>query len=84
LLAGQTLSYRAHMRTFDGICCMVEQGAGIGIVPATAARRYRGAPGIRLIELAESWASRQLLVCMRELNAMSRLEKALVRHLAGL
>jgi DNA-binding transcriptional LysR family regulator len=63
---------------------MVEQGAGVGIVPATAARRYRGTPGIRTIELAESWASRRLLVCMRELNAMSRLEKALVRHLAGI
>ena len=83
LLAGQTLSFRAHMRTFDGICCMVEQGAGIGIVPATAAKRYRGTAGLRVIELADSWATRQLLICMRELNAMPRPEKALVRNLAG-
>jgi DNA-binding transcriptional LysR family regulator len=84
LLAGQPLGFRAHMRTFDGVCCMVEQGAGIGIVPATAAKRYRGTPGIRTIELTDSWASRQLLVCMRDLNAMPRPEKALVRHLAGI
>ena len=84
LLSGQPLSIRAHMRTFDGICCMVEQGAGIAIVPATAAKRYRGTTGIRTIELTDSWATRELLVCMRDLNALRRPEKALVRHLAGI
>ncbi|MFB9125600.1 LysR substrate-binding domain-containing protein [Paraburkholderia dipogonis] len=59
LLAGQPLSFRTHVRTFDAICCMVEQGAGVGIVPATAAKRYRGTPGIRTIELTDSWAARQ-------------------------
>jgi len=82
LLAGGTLSFRTHVRTFDGICRMVEQGAGVGIVPATAAKRYRGRPGIRMIELTDSWATRQLLICMRDMNAMPRPEKALVRHLA--
>jgi DNA-binding transcriptional LysR family regulator len=83
LLAGQTLSCRTQVRTFDSICCMVEQGAGLGIVPATAARRYRGTAGIRTIELADGWATRQLLLCMRDMNAMPRAEKALVRHLVG-
>ncbi|MEX3639141.1 LysR substrate-binding domain-containing protein [Paraburkholderia sp. BR14320] len=63
---------------------MVEQGAGIGIVPATAARRYRGTPRLRTIELRDPWATRRLLICMRELNALPRAEKALVRHLAGI
>jgi DNA-binding transcriptional LysR family regulator len=83
LLAGHALSFRTRVRTFDSICCMVEQGAGLGIVPATAARRYRGTSGIRVIGLADSWATRQLLICMRDLNGMTRTEKALVRHLVG-
>lgn len=83
LLVGQTLNVRAHMRTFESVCSMVEQGAGIAIVPATAAKRYRGTPGIRTSELTDSWATRQLVVCMRDLNALRRPEKALVRHLAG-
>ena len=82
LLAGGTLNFRTHVRTFDGICRMVEQGAGVCIVPATSAKRYRGRPGIRMIELTDSWATRQLLICMRDMNAMPRPEKALVRHLA--
>ncbi|NML31164.1 LysR family transcriptional regulator [Paraburkholderia antibiotica] len=84
LLAGRTLGFRANVRTFDGVCRMVEQGAGIGIVPATAAKRYRGTPGIRTIELSDPWATRRLLICMRDLQTMPRAEKALVRHLAGL
>ncbi|MBN3806287.1 LysR family transcriptional regulator [Paraburkholderia sp. Ac-20336] len=84
LLAGQALAFRANVRTFDGVCRMVEQGAGIGIVPATAAKRYRGTPGIRTIELSDPWATRRLLICMRDLNTMPRAEKALVRHLAGI
>jgi DNA-binding transcriptional LysR family regulator len=83
LLAGQALSFRANVRSFDGICRMVEQGAGIGIVPATAAKRYRGTPGLRTIELSDPWATRRLLICMRELNALPRAEKALVRHLTA-
>ncbi|HZZ13611.1 MAG TPA: LysR family transcriptional regulator [Paraburkholderia sp.] len=81
LLVGQTLSVRAHMRTFESVCCVVGQGAGIAIVPATAAKRYRGTTGVRTIELTDSWATRQLMVCMRDLNALRRPEKALVRHL---
>jgi DNA-binding transcriptional LysR family regulator len=84
LMAGQTLRFRAQMRTFESICCMAEQGAGIGIVSATAAKRYRGTTGVHTIELTDPWATRQLLICMRDANAMPRPEKALVRHLAGL
>ncbi|MGF6772193.1 DNA-binding transcriptional LysR family regulator [Paraburkholderia sp. GAS199] len=83
LLSGQPLTIRAHMRTFENVCCMVEQGAGIAIVPATAAKRYRGTLGLRTIELTDAWATRQLLLCMRDRHALRRPEKALVRHLAG-
>lgn len=62
---------------------MVEQDASIGIVPATAAKRYRSAPGILTIELTDSWATSQLLTCMRDPGAIPRLEKAMVQHLAG-
>ena len=45
LFAGQPFYFRARVRTFDNICSMVEQGAGLGIVPATAAKRYPGDAG---------------------------------------
>ncbi len=83
LFAGQNFYFRARVRTFENICCMVEHGAGIAIVPATAAKRYRGTPGVRSIELTDRWATRQLLLCVRDLKALQRPERALVEGLAA-
>ncbi|WP_213778455.1 LysR substrate-binding domain-containing protein [Caballeronia sp. dw_276] len=78
LFAGQNFYFRARMRTFENICCMVEHGAGIAIVPVTAARRYRGTLGVRVVELTDRWAPRQLLIVVRDLDALQRPERALV------
>jgi DNA-binding transcriptional LysR family regulator len=83
VLEGKPLRFRARVRTFDAICSMVEGGAGVGIVPVTAARRYRGKVGLRRIALTDPWATRRLLVCVRDEATLSRPAKALVEHLAG-
>jgi len=83
LLAGQQFYFRARVRAFENICCMVEQGAGVGIVPATAAKRYRGTPGVHTVELTDRWATRQLLICVRNLAALQRPERALVEELVA-
>jgi DNA-binding transcriptional LysR family regulator len=83
LFAGQQFYFRARVRTFENICCMVEQGAGLGIVPATAAKRYRGTPGVHTVELIDRWATRQLLICVRNLEALQRPERALVEALVA-
>ena len=83
LFAGQPFYFRARVRTFDNICSMVEQGAGLGIVPATAAKRYRGTPGVHTLELTDRWATRQLLICVRDLDALQRPARALVEELVA-
>ena len=81
VLAGQPLRFRAQVRTFEAICSMVEGGAGIGIVPATAAQRYRGKNGIRRIALTDRWATRQLLACVKHPDGLTRPAKALLEQL---
>ncbi|MEA3126456.1 MAG: hypothetical protein QOD67_3475 [Caballeronia sp.] len=83
LFAGQQFYFRARVRTFENICCMVEQGAGLGIVPATAAKRYRGTPGVHTVELTDPWATRQLLICIGNLEALQRPERALIEALVA-
>jgi len=83
LFAGQQFYFRARVRTFENICCMVEQGAGVGIVPATAAKKYRGITGVHTVELTDPWATRQLLICVRNLEALQRPERALVDALVA-
>lgn len=63
--AGKRLQYRVRLRSFDGICCMVERNVGIGIIPATAALRYQQTMAIKCIPLSDTWATRQLLICVR-------------------
>ncbi|MGI4860914.1 MAG: LysR substrate-binding domain-containing protein [Janthinobacterium lividum] len=84
LLTGKAMQVRARVRTFESICCLVEQGAGVAIVPASAARRYRGVRALHTVPLAHAWARRRLLLCMRERTALRRPERLLVGHLAAI
>jgi DNA-binding transcriptional LysR family regulator len=59
---------------------MVDAGAGIGIVPAASATRYRGV-NITCVKLDEPWAVRQLVICVRDLTALPIGAQRLVEHL---
>ncbi|QVQ26528.1 LysR family transcriptional regulator [Achromobacter deleyi] len=63
---GKALSYRVRLRSFDAVCRMVGQGVGIAIVPRVAAVRYGRAAGVRRVALADGWAARDLVLCVRE------------------
>jgi len=67
---GKQLHYRVRLRSFDGICRLVEQDVGIGIIPATAAWRYRQTMAINVIPLADAWATRALLICVKDEGAL--------------
>jgi DNA-binding transcriptional LysR family regulator len=73
--AGGQLKLRAKLRSFDGICQMVSNGVGIGIVPEAAATRCRTFMRFSVAPLADPWATRELSVCTRtggELTAPAR------------
>jgi DNA-binding transcriptional LysR family regulator len=78
--AGHTLKLRVRMTSFDAICQMVELGAGVSIVPETAARRYRKAT-IAIVRLRDEWMERRLSICCRGYGALSDHAKQLVDHL---
>lgn len=63
---GKALSYRVRLRSFDAVCRMVGQGVGIAIVPRVAAVRYGRAAGVRRVALADGWAARDLVLCVRD------------------
>ncbi|MFJ9449607.1 LysR family transcriptional regulator [Herbaspirillum sp. NPDC101397] len=65
LRAGKRLQYRVRLRSFDGICRMVEREVGIAVIPETAALRCKKTMEINCIPLSDAWAKRQLLICVR-------------------
>jgi DNA-binding transcriptional LysR family regulator len=78
---GHGLKLRVRVSGFDAVCRMVERGAGIGIVPDTAARRCRRAMAISIVPLSDPWALRHLTLCVRRLDALPAHAQELVLHL---
>lgn len=81
--ADQGLQPRLRMKVtgYDALCLMVASGLGIGILPEGSASLYTGTLPLRCIALDESWAERQLMLCLRSQDALSPVAQLLVEHL---
>ena len=82
-MIGTRLKLRVKLRTFDGICQIVSEGAGIGIVPETAAHRCRKSAPIGVVGLADEWAIRRLSVCVRSEEELIPPARSLFEHLTS-
>ncbi len=83
LKIGLRLKTRIRLRTFEGICRMAGEGVGVAIIPETAARRFRRSSSIAIIKLSDSWATRQLAVCVRDEPMLTPLARSLFAHLTS-
>lgn len=78
---GRPLRLRVQLRSFDTICRLVECNVGVGIVPETTAQRSARSMAIVPVHLADSWAVRDLTICVRDLDALPPYARQLVDHL---
>lgn len=78
---GQPLRLRVQLRSFDGVCRMVECGVGIGVVPQTTARRAARTMVLGVVELTDDWALRELRICVRSLADLRPFARQLVESL---
>ncbi len=53
----RTVKLRIQVGNFEAACLLIEAGAGIGILPESAARRYAQTMAIRIVTLSDDWAS---------------------------
>ncbi|BAF88496.1 transcriptional regulator [Azorhizobium caulinodans ORS 571] len=63
---GRFLKVRVQVRSFEVMCQMVHHGLGIGILPEAALRPLATALGLTLVRLEETWAAREIAICLRE------------------
>jgi DNA-binding transcriptional LysR family regulator len=77
---GRPIRLRVQLRSFDAICRLVECNVGVGIVPETTVRRSRSM-AIEAVQLTDSWALRDLTICVRDLQALPPYARQLVDHL---
>ncbi|GEO43456.1 LysR family transcriptional regulator [Skermanella aerolata] len=80
---GSPIRLRIQVRSFDGMCRMIEENLGIGILPVMAIEHQLMSGKLRAIPLAEEWAERRLFLCVRELAALPVSARQLIQHLSA-
>ena len=78
---GRPLRLRVQLRSFDAVCRLVESNVGVGIVPETTARWATRTMAIKTVDLADSWALRDLTICVRDVEALPPYARQLVEHM---
>ena len=79
--AGRSIRLRVQLRSFDGVCRLVERNVGVGVVPETTARAAAKSLAIKAVELADPWALRNLFICVRDYKALPPYARQLVDHM---
>lgn len=75
--AGKFLRLRMQVQSFEAVCRLVAAGQGIGVLPKASVDTFRQSMHLRLIDLTDQWAKRQMYVCVKQ----GRLPAALNRFL---
>jgi len=78
---GRSIRLRIQLRSFDGVCRLVERNVGVGIVPETTARWAARTMEIKAVSLTDPWALRDLSICMRDYKALPPYARQLVDHM---
>lgn len=78
---GKPMRLRVRLTGFDALCRLVEHGAGLAIVPETAAARCRRSMAIRAVRLRDDWSVRQLRICVRHPASLPVHARRLLDHL---
>jgi len=78
---GHPLRLRVQVRSFEAVCRMVEAGLGVAILPKNVVSPYTGSGRLRMVPLKDEWARRRMHICVRSLDALPQIGRAMVEHL---
>ncbi|WP_322005143.1 LysR substrate-binding domain-containing protein [Paraburkholderia tropica] len=75
------LQVRIEVGNFDALCRMIEANVGIGVLPHSSAVRYAKSMAIRLVDIEDDWAARDLLICARSFDLLPSFARELIELL---
>ena len=75
------MALRVQVRSFEAVCRAVQAELGIGILPMAAARSFATSMKLKVIPLADKWALRKMMICVRSQPASQTPLGQLVSHL---
>ena len=79
--AGRAIRLRIRVSGLDAMCRMIDNGLGVGVMPARAFSLMRGASQLVAVPLADSWARRDISLVARDFATLPITARALVEHL---
>lgn len=82
-LLGRSLSHRIQVSTLDAACRIVAARLGVAILPRQATEPHVQAMGLRFVPLAEPWARRRFVICLRDAAHLTAAARLLVDHLVA-
>jgi DNA-binding transcriptional LysR family regulator len=77
---GQPFRVRAHARSFESVCRLVEAGFGVAVLPRGAAQVLRRGMALRLVHFREPWKPRAFVLCTPQEQVPVAVRK-LIAHL---
>jgi DNA-binding transcriptional LysR family regulator len=80
---GRHLKLRIRVRSFDAMCEMVAAGLGLAVLPSLSVHALVRSLNLRQIDLKDAWARRELLIGLRDPNAVPRHVRLLIDHLCN-
>jgi DNA-binding transcriptional LysR family regulator len=80
---GSRLKLRLRLATYEGVCRMVAQGAGLAILSQAAARRCGRGLKLGIVRLSDGWATRRLSLAKASDADLPAPAQALFDYLAG-
>lgn len=78
---GRNINSRMRVDGFEGSCRLVEGGAGVSVLPQSAAARYQQFINLRIVPLSDPWAFRELYLCVRNVSELPNYAVKLLDHL---
>lgn len=74
---------RMTVSSFDAVMRLVEAGLGVAVLPAGCVQPHTGRMGIATVPLADGWARRELVITMRDRDALTVPARLMLGHLLG-
>lgn len=78
---GKRINYRVRLRGFMASSRLVEDNVGIAVIPETAALRCKMSMNLRVVSLTDVWATRQLMLCVRDFARQPLHVRELIEHI---
>ena len=79
---GKPWKNRVKVNSYDALCLMVQAGLGIGCLPRSTAQLFAQIFQIKVVDLLEPWAKRQIVLCVRSREALSPTARLLIDRMS--